>query len=276
MATKILFHSNNGTSHCPDGFAAAYVAWTRFGEGAEYIPCVYQQDAPRIDVDDVVYLVDFSYPCDVLCDMASRASVVVLDHHKTAQAALEGLAFATFDMNRSGAQLAWSYWHANEPEPPLISYVADRDLWRKELPHTEEVFRALQSFPQDFAVWNTLAGLTDYVGFMRRIGAPLYQAHLKAVEELAATATDRNFGGEWRTLSTNTDNYSLVSDALNLVCRQHPEIDFAYNYWTNPEDGSVKYELRSVGDFDVSAVAKLFGGGGHKNAAGCTKKGRYP
>ena len=27
--------------------------------------------------------------------------------------------------------------------------------------------------------------------------------------------------------------------------------------------------LRSVGDFDVSAMAKEFGGGGHKNAAGC-------
>ena len=26
--------------------------------------------------------------------------------------------------------------------------------------------------------------------------------------------------------------------------------------------------LRSVGDYDVSAIAKTFGGGGHRNAAG--------
>ncbi|NIV11578.1 MAG: bifunctional oligoribonuclease/PAP phosphatase NrnA, partial [Aliifodinibius sp.] len=30
----------------------------------------------------------------------------------------------------------------------------------------------------------------------------------------------------------------------------------------------VVYSLRSRGDFDVSALAERFGGGGHKNAAG--------
>jgi nanoRNase/pAp phosphatase (c-di-AMP/oligoRNAs hydrolase) len=29
-----------------------------------------------------------------------------------------------------------------------------------------------------------------------------------------------------------------------------------------------EFSLRSVGDFDVSEIAKSFGGGGHKNAAG--------
>ena len=32
--------------------------------------------------------------------------------------------------------------------------------------------------------------------------------------------------------------------------------------------GKYKYSLRSKGDFDVSIIAKAFGGGGHKNAAG--------
>jgi phosphoesterase RecJ-like protein len=31
--------------------------------------------------------------------------------------------------------------------------------------------------------------------------------------------------------------------------------------------------MRSKGDIDVGAVAKSFGGGGHKNAAGCTVRG---
>jgi nanoRNase/pAp phosphatase (c-di-AMP/oligoRNAs hydrolase) len=29
-----------------------------------------------------------------------------------------------------------------------------------------------------------------------------------------------------------------------------------------------EFSLRSLGDFDVSEIAKEFGGGGHKNAAG--------
>jgi len=34
------------------------------------------------------------------------------------------------------------------------------------------------------------------------------------------------------------------------------------------DDGKKVYSLRSVGDFDVSEVAKKYGGGGHRNAAG--------
>ncbi len=34
--------------------------------------------------------------------------------------------------------------------------------------------------------------------------------------------------------------------------------------------------MRSKGEIDVGQVAKRFGGGGHKNAAGCTVKGPLP
>jgi phosphoesterase RecJ-like protein len=39
------------------------------------------------------------------------------------------------------------------------------------------------------------------------------------------------------------------------------------------KDGAVRVSLRSRDDTDVQAVAKVFGGGGHKNAAGCTVPG---
>lgn len=41
-------------------------------------------------------------------------------------------------------------------------------------------------------------------------------------------------------------------------------------------DLSVRVSLRSRGDVDVQSVAKIFGGGGHKNAAGCTIPGSLP
>jgi phosphoesterase RecJ-like protein len=31
--------------------------------------------------------------------------------------------------------------------------------------------------------------------------------------------------------------------------------------------------MRSKGDVDINAVAKQFGGGGHKNASGCSARG---
>jgi nanoRNase/pAp phosphatase (c-di-AMP/oligoRNAs hydrolase) len=33
-------------------------------------------------------------------------------------------------------------------------------------------------------------------------------------------------------------------------------------------EGRLKVSLRSIGDYDVNEIAKQFGGGGHKNAAG--------
>ncbi|HVN75717.1 MAG TPA: bifunctional oligoribonuclease/PAP phosphatase NrnA [Thermoanaerobaculaceae bacterium] len=39
------------------------------------------------------------------------------------------------------------------------------------------------------------------------------------------------------------------------------------------KDGAVRASLRSRGDLDVQAVARVFGGGGHRNAAGCTIPG---
>lgn len=36
------------------------------------------------------------------------------------------------------------------------------------------------------------------------------------------------------------------------------------------EDGKIRVSLRSLGDFNIEPVARSFGGGGHKKAAGCT------
>jgi len=40
--------------------------------------------------------------------------------------------------------------------------------------------------------------------------------------------------------------------------------------------GRYRISLRSKGDVDVNRVAGTFGGGGHRNAAGCTLHGPYP
>jgi phosphoesterase RecJ-like protein len=40
-------------------------------------------------------------------------------------------------------------------------------------------------------------------------------------------------------------------------------------------DGAVRVSLRSRGDVDVQSVARTFGGGGHRNAAGCTIEGSF-
>ena len=112
----VLYHKN-----CMDGKGAAYAAWKKFGESAKYIEVNYGEPVPEMTDASEIYILDFSYPKDVLYKMAETAKVVVLDHHKTAQADLEGVEFAKFDMTKSGAVLAWEYFHPNSPTPMSLS-----------------------------------------------------------------------------------------------------------------------------------------------------------
>jgi nanoRNase/pAp phosphatase (c-di-AMP/oligoRNAs hydrolase) len=40
--------------------------------------------------------------------------------------------------------------------------------------------------------------------------------------------------------------------------------------WCEHMHGTMRFSLRSLGEIDVSEIAKIFGGGGHKNASGFT------
>ena len=94
---------------CDDGFGAAYAVWRLHGADVDYHAGVYGVAPPDITGLDVA-IVDFSYKRPVMIDLANKArSILVLDHHKTAQADLDGLSVecpnvtVEFDMNRSGA-----------------------------------------------------------------------------------------------------------------------------------------------------------------------------
>lgn len=135
----VIYHGN-----CYDGFTAAWLFW-REHPGADFYPAVYGQ----FDIGDVpvegrdVVMVDFSLKRDEMIRLNKRAaSFVCLDHHKTAEAELEGLDFCVFDMEKSGAQLAWIFLHDHDdvgPPPSLVEYTADRDLWRFSLPDSRQI-----------------------------------------------------------------------------------------------------------------------------------------
>ena len=136
----VLFHAN-----CADGFGAAIAAYTAIGEAGEYVAVQHGQPPPDVTGRDV-YILDFSYPRDVLEQMFGVAnSLLVLDHHESAQQALAGLTYARFDLTHSGAVLAWEYFHPGTRVPDLLAYVEDRDLWHHALPQTHEISAYLRA-----------------------------------------------------------------------------------------------------------------------------------
>lgn len=297
MKPLCIYHGN-----CADGFTAAWAVWMRFGDEFDYFPGIYQNPPPDVTGRDVV-LVDFSYKRDVLRDMARTArSILVLDHHKTAADDLRGSdgtdelgphvrrlqtmpsweehmlqttvddghgvpyceIYAYFDMNRSGAGIAWDFFHPDDKRSLLVNYAEDRDLWRFALPKSREINAVIFSFEYEFGAWTAmdLALCGDFDKVVNQ-GAAIERKHHKDVAELCAALKRRMVIGGHEVWAASLP-YTLTSDAGHLMAKGEP---FAACYWDTPE-GRV-FSLRSTDEgLDVSEIAKQYGGGGHRNASG--------
>jgi oligoribonuclease NrnB/cAMP/cGMP phosphodiesterase (DHH superfamily) len=248
----VLYHAN-----CADGFGAAFAAWKRHGRGADYV-AVNHGEAPPNVAGRAVVIADFAYPRAVLLGLRERAaSLVVLDHHKSAAADLEGLDFCRFDMTKSGAILAWEYFHPGTPPPPLLAYVQDKDLWQWKLEASGEVSAALASHPFDFELWDRFT-----IEDLRRDGVAIRRYQGQLVREICSQATRRRFAGHDVPCVNTPVLQSFVGNAL---ARGEPFVML----WHERPDGTLRVSLRAAENgADCSEIARQRGGGGHAQAAG--------
>lgn len=262
--SHVIYHGN-----CYDGFTAAWAAWRKLGSSAAYLPASYGTPPPELPKDARVLIADFSYSRPVMEDLLRRvASVAVLDHHKTSKEALEGFPGATFDMSKSGAMLAWEYFHPGAEPPPLVRYVQDRDLWRNELEFSREISAYLHSFEMNFKVWDTLAAKLEVHPYGAAIeGEAILRMIRQKVDLICRDAYFKTIDGHKVPVVNATAFTSEVGERLLQLFPSAPFSGFFYD-----KKGTKCWGLRSRGDFDVSAVAKKFGGGGHPAAAGFTEE----
>lgn len=269
--TKLCIYHHN----CADGFGAAWVVRKKFGEDCvDFYPGKYQEPPPCVRDRDVI-LVDFSYKKDVIIEMLKTAkSITIIDHHKSAIEDLKPLEeissigmdlreplYLCFDTNHSGAMLAWLYYFGKEKPPELLRHIEDRDLWKFDLPYTREIQAAVFSYPYDFKVWDQLmASKTDR---LIAEGVAIERKHHKDVAELV-TAFKRRMIIAGHNVPVASLPYTLSSDAGHMMAKGEA---FAACYFDT--DGYRNFSLRSTdAGADVSEVAKQYGGGGHRNAAG--------
>lgn len=259
----IIYHGD-----CPDGFGAAYAAWKRFGDGADYRGVSHGDPPPEVAGREVL-ICDFAYDRDTTIRLAERAAgLTVLDHHRSAEVEIGDLPFCIFDMERSGAMMAWQHLHQT-PAPVLLQYVQDRDLWRNALPESEEVSAALRARDFDFRIWDAVD-----VDRLRTEGRALLAYQRRTVERVAAHASPVEIAGV-RVPAVNSP--VLQSELGDRLAQGHP---FAAVWWQGAGEVA-RWSLRSTPEgMDVSEVAARYGGGGHRTAAGFKgsppREGRVP
>jgi hypothetical protein len=254
-APLVLYHAS-----CADGFGAAWAAWKKLGAEASYLPVQHGLPPPPIPAGSEVYILDFSYSRAETEAIGARASLLrVIDHHRTAEEELRGLEGALFDNGKSGAVLAWEFFHPGEPTPEILRYVMDRDLWLHQLPRSREVFAALSSYPMDFEVWSGLD-----VDSLAKEGTIVLRYQKELVELVCASVRMETIAG----YGVPVVNAPLLgSEVGEELLKRHPEAPFVAMYFDRG-DGKRQWSLRSREGFDVSKVARLFQNGGHRQAAG--------
>lgn len=262
-----IYHKN-----CFDGICSAWILNKRF-PGILLHPMAYGEKLPwDIARSDQVYMVDFSLPAKELQELALRVEyLTVIDHHKTAQENLQDFVMSNvtikFDMTESGASLAWKYFFPNHPVPKLVQYIRAADIWDwGKLEWEREITAWIRSYPMDIAIYENLFDTLESESALQHAmgqGAAIERYRKSLVEQIVKYPMIEEIAG----FKAAVVNCPVLMSEVGHELAKVPGVDFGA-YYFDRADGMTQWGARSIGDFDVSEIAKKFGGGGHKNAAG--------
>jgi len=268
--THVITHKG-----CLDGFGSAYAIWKWVGDSRTvYLDGEYGKPIPEVPDGAKVMMADVSYSREEMVALHERCErLLVMDHHETAQKNLEGLDFAIFDMNRSGAGITWDVVSVGAPRSVMADALEDYDLWRFELEGTKEIHMALLSVPQSLAEWDRMAlALETEEGFASVLlkGQVILDYRKRVIEKESQHAHQVSLC-DIPVLAINTGMRSYWSDIMHHLLDTHPTYDVVGAYVVNLTDDRVYWSFRSrEGTRHALELAEVFpGGGGHPHAAGC-------
>ncbi len=257
----VLYHAE-----CTDGFMAAWAAWRKFGDSAEYIAVEHQVPPPEGLQDKIIYTLDFTYAAPVMAELkAANKKITSIDHHVTAKDVTLSTEGGVYDVDHSGAVLAWNYFHPGEPVPFLVRVVEDMDLYRFALPETKPLSYWLDTFHFSFQAYSEAVDRLQTPDGLRK---SLEDGEL--VKRYSETLVERLVHNS--SYEVELDGYKVLAVTTELF---HNEVGNALAIgrpfgvaWRIRRNGAY-VSLRSDNDgVDVGQVAARHGGGGHKHSAG--------
>ena len=134
-------------------------------------------------------------------------------------------------------------------------------------PRTLEIASRLLETGFKFSRINDLLYATKACESLKILGRALESLELKAGGKLAVLTLKASDFKEFEARSEHSEN------VINFGMMP-PGVKAAVMF--REEEDRVSVTFRSRGHLDVSAVAKAFGGGGHRNASGCRMRGPLP
>ena len=289
-------------SHCTDGLVAAsimkYSLQMQHNVEPEVVFVSYGKEQEAIDkanlnLGTTVYCVDFAFNRELtleLCKLAAK--VIVLDHHKTAQENLSQMEETTnfyfiYDVNKSGASIVrdyckqhlslYSHIKLNQKEilNKVVAMVEDRDLWLFKLQMTKEFAEYIFAYMQPNDIDKMTKILFNYsldgLNKIYQMGSTIMDYKDNIIEKKLKSYVPVYFHVDnTKLLIINETQPDLVSQLGNELCKKYNVPVFLYNISgsNGSNELSVALSFRSMDHLEpVDVIARLFYGGGHRNAA---------
>jgi uncharacterized protein len=259
----VLFHKN-----CLDGRGAAAVVARKLG-ACDFIPMQYGSPKPEV-TGRVVYMVDFGMSADDMRAIRAEAeSFTWIDHHASQADVHKSLGWGILDTSECGTSLTWKTLFPDEPLPPVVTYIRDKDLWRWELPNSRHIAAGLEA---TFSDTNFAELLTADLECMAEIGKPLVEAQREAVLAAAKSGiliTDAFATPGLRAFAVRTrKNQNELGELICLpVDAGGLGYDIAVLYYSKAKQRWVHSLRSTAGGTDCAVIAAKRGGGGHPTAA---------
>lgn len=270
--TVVIYHDK-----CVDGFGAAYAAWKKLGDSADYLG-VSRGDTPPVEEcrGKTVYLVDFCFEnMQPLFDLATH--VCILDHHKSVEDEVKKAKEYVFDNNRSGSTIAWSYFHKETPVPLFLQHIEDGDLFRNGMQDTPALFTFLDVADKEFSLWDSYVAWFEDPNTRNRImdKANSYQEYFV---KLAAASVKRSKLVTFEGYTVYYANSHPLKEMKSYIGNQLVSSDHPFSLVVTAHPNGYGVSIRGNGSVDVSLIAGHYGGGGHHDSAGflIPREGPFP
>jgi oligoribonuclease NrnB/cAMP/cGMP phosphodiesterase (DHH superfamily) len=275
----VVTHAN-----CTDGFMSATVVRLWMKKNGINIDNVTFYSAymgadftklPELMKDKYVVICDFSFQKTLFSEMiaATNGNILILDHHKTAQKNLQDIKeeYLTFDMTHSGAFLTWVYFFGFNNVPKAILYVEDNDIWIKALPFTKEFTAHIYQKDFEYDAYEKYFDDCYLTETVFPIGSGMIIQNDMICSQLAKKCIPNflEINGRYYFAACLNSMGILKSELGNHVLGIYKHANFSMIYAHEPFGANTTISYRSMNDrTDTTEIAKIQGGGGHRNASG--------
>lgn len=296
----VVYHAN-----CTDGMMAGYITHKALSEQGYHVHTMaadYSTESNDLVwenafllLPDIMYIVDYSLPPSLMQEFARElpdTSFCTLDHHKTAfenyspgevltehtavSLEVEVGCMVHLCMYKSGAGMVWDHFYPGLDMPSSVRFVQDRDLWIYKYGNLTRYFhQVLKEVPKNISDYKIVFDACEdsaKLDKMLEIGKEAYREYRAEVEDLAETGFGIKLDGK-KGLAAVIKDGSYASDVGNELAKLSGT--FGCTLILDEDTGMITHSIRSIAPYEVDRIAKVYGGGGHAQAAGFTRPMEY-